>query len=134
MTITRQPEANVVWYALSAEETAQRLDVDVGQGLDGGEIERRLAEYGPNELPTEPPPGKWAVARVQLSNPMNIMGDRTNLVFQNTQVTRGSAAVVVTATGQRTQIGQIAGTVTRTKRSRQPPGSPGHGSRRGNPR
>ena len=34
---------------------------------------RRLAEYGPNELPTEPPPSVWTVARGQLSNPMNIM-------------------------------------------------------------
>jgi hypothetical protein len=61
MTITRQPEANVVWYALSAQETARRLGVDVCQvgvdvcqGLAGGEIERRPAEYGPNQLSLEP--------------------------------------------------------------------------------
>ena len=30
-------------------------------------------EYGPNELPTEPPPSTWTVARGQLVNPMNIM-------------------------------------------------------------
>ena len=29
------------------------------------------------------------------------LGDRTNLVFQNTQVTRGTATIVVTATGTR---------------------------------
>ena len=40
------------------------------------------------------------------------LGDRTNLVFQNTQVTRGSATFVVTATGQATQMGQIADMVT----------------------
>ena len=34
---------------------------------------RRLAEYGPNELASEPPPSRWEVARGQLSNPMNIM-------------------------------------------------------------
>ena len=34
---------------------------------------QRLAEYGPNELPTEPPPSLWVVARGQLANPMNIM-------------------------------------------------------------
>ena len=34
------------------------------------------------------------------------LGDRTNLVFQNTQVTRGSATFVVTATGTATQMGQ----------------------------
>src|SRR5215470_12708896 len=48
------------------------------------------------------------------------LGDRTNLVFQNTQVTRGSAAFVVTATGAATEMGQIAGMVNATKRSRSP--------------
>ncbi len=28
------------------------------------------------------------------------LGDRTNMVFQNTQVTRGSASLVVTSTGE----------------------------------
>ena len=40
------------------------------------------------------------------------LGDRTNLVFQNTQVTRGTATFVVTATGQATEMGQIADMVT----------------------
>ncbi len=48
------------------------------------------------------------------------LGDRTNLVFQNTQVTRGSAELVVVATGQATQMGQIANMVTATKRSKSP--------------
>ena len=242
MTTTKHPE-DVLWYALPAEDVGERIGVDPDQGLDVGEAGRRLAEYGPNELPTEPPPSVWTVARAQLSNPMNIMllivcvasfaiaqvatgvvvlglvtfnvvmgssqelkarasvealaqlqvprarvrrsgqvaevestelvpgdvvlleagdvvpadgrivssaslevqesaltgesapipkdrltlpegeialGDRTNLVFQNTQVTRGSAAVVVTATGSATEMGKIAGMVTATKRSRSP--------------
>jgi Ca2+-transporting ATPase len=48
------------------------------------------------------------------------LGDRTNMVFQNTQVTRGQASFVVTATGQATQIGHIADMVTATKRSKSP--------------
>ncbi|MAT04216.1 MAG: metal-transporting ATPase [Acidimicrobiaceae bacterium] len=48
------------------------------------------------------------------------LGDRTNLVFQNTQVTRGSAELVVVATGQATQMGQIANMVTATKRTKSP--------------
>jgi Ca2+-transporting ATPase len=48
------------------------------------------------------------------------LGDRTNLLFQNTQVTRGTATVVVTATGTGTEMGRIAGMVTATKRSRSP--------------
>lgn len=36
------------------------------------------------------------------------LGDRSNMVFQNTSVTRGTATMVVTETGMHTQIGQIA--------------------------
>ena len=35
------------------------------------------------------------------------------MVFQNTQVTRGTATFVVTDTGQATQMGRIADMVTR---------------------
>jgi Ca2+-transporting ATPase len=48
------------------------------------------------------------------------LGDRTNLVFQNTDVTRGTATFVVTATGQKTEMGRIADMVTATQRSRSP--------------
>ena len=243
MTTTTTPPEQVAWYTLSAQAAAGRLGVDTDQGLSGEQAARLLAEYGPNELPTEPPPSVWVVARGQLANPMNIMllivcgasfaiaqwatavvvlglvlfnvvmgtaqelkarasvealaqlqvpharvrrsgqveelestklvpgdivlleagdvvpadgrivtsatlevqeaaltgesapipkdretlpegeiplGDRTNLVYQNTQVTRGSAAVVVTATGLATEMGKIAGLVTATKRTRSP--------------
>ena len=49
-----------------------------------------------------------------------VLGDRINLVFQNTQVTRGTAAVVVTATGSATEMGRIADMVTSTQRQRSP--------------
>jgi P-type Ca2+ transporter type 2C len=243
MTTVEHPTEDVAWYAQSAADAAGRMGVDPDRGLDADEIQRRLAEYGPNELPTEPPPSVWVVGRAQLANPMNIMllivcgasfaigqvatgvvvfalvvfnvvmgtaqemkarasvealaqlqvpqarvrrsgqveevestklvpgdivlleagdvvpadgriissatlevqeaaltgesapiakdrvtlpeaeialGDRTNLVFQNTQVTRGSAATMVTATGTATEMGKIAGLVTATKRSRSP--------------
>ena len=240
---TQQPGDDLAWYALSARDVTARLGVDTDEGLAAAEVERRLAEYGPNELPAEPPPSMWAVAWGQLVNPMNIMllivvaasfaivqiatalvvlglvlfnvvmgtnqelkarasvealaklqvpharvrrsgqiaelestklvpgdivlleagdvvpadgrivssatlevqeaaltgesapipkdagalpdgevalGDRTNLVFQNTQVTRGTTAFVVTATGSATEMGRIAGMVNATKRSRSP--------------
>jgi P-type Ca2+ transporter type 2C len=37
------------------------------------------------------------------------LGDRTDMVFQNTSITRGTATVVVTATGSDTEMGKIAG-------------------------
>jgi Ca2+-transporting ATPase len=233
----------MAWHTLPAEEVMEVLAVDPDIGLSGDEVQKRLAEYGPNALPTEPPPSVWVVARGQLANPMNIMllivgvasfaigqvatgfvvtalvtfnvvmgsnqelkarasvealaqlhvpqarvrrsdrveaiestqlvpgdvvlieagdlvpadgrivtsatlevqeaaltgesapvakdritltdpevslGDRTNLVFQNTDVTRGTATFVVTDTGTHTQMGRIANMVTATKRSRSP--------------
>ena len=73
MTTTKPPAEPVAWYALSAQDAADRLGVDPDQGLGGEQAARLLAEYGPNELPTEPPPSVWVVARGQLANPMNIM-------------------------------------------------------------
>lgn len=232
-----------VWYALSSEEALAQTHTDAQRGLSPDETDRRLADYGRNEIAAEPPPSPWDVARGQITNPMNIMllivgvaslvigqvptavvvlalvtfnvvmgtnqerkalssvsaladlqvptarvrrsgkveevdaavlvpgdivlleagdvvpadarivtsaslevqeaaltgesapvvkggatlpagelalGDRTNLVFQNTQVTRGSATVVVVATGKGTEMGHIADMVTATKRTKSP--------------
>ena len=70
---TTKPSEQVAWYTLSAQDAASRLGVDPDRGLGGEQAARLLAEYGPNELPTEPPPSVWVVARGQLANPMNIM-------------------------------------------------------------
>ena len=48
------------------------------------------------------------------------VGDRSNMVFQNTAVTRGTATVVITATGMETQMGQIATMLTSVTRTRSP--------------
>ena len=48
------------------------------------------------------------------------LGDRTNMLFQNTSVTRGTASMVVTATGMETQMGQIATMLTSVTRVRSP--------------
>src|SRR5690242_11880292 len=48
------------------------------------------------------------------------LGDRTNMLFQNTSVTRGTGTIVVTATGANTQMGQIATMLTSVTRTRSP--------------
>jgi P-type Ca2+ transporter type 2C len=48
------------------------------------------------------------------------LGDRSNMLFQNTSVTRGTAALVVTGTGMDTQMGQIATMLTSVTRTRSP--------------
>jgi Ca2+-transporting ATPase len=48
------------------------------------------------------------------------IGDRANMLFQNTSVTRGTAAVVATEPGMQTQMGQIATMLTSVTRTRSP--------------
>lgn len=48
------------------------------------------------------------------------LGDRTNLVFQNTSVTRGTATFIVTATGSTTEMGKIADMLQAVDRPRSP--------------
>jgi Ca2+-transporting ATPase len=43
------------------------------------------------------------------------LGDRIDLAFMNTQVTRGSATMVVTGTGMSTEVGHISGMLQQTK-------------------
>jgi len=48
------------------------------------------------------------------------LGDRSNMLFQNTSVTRGTGSMVVTATGMDTEMGRIATMLTSVKRVRSP--------------
>ncbi|HEX5880439.1 MAG TPA: cation-translocating P-type ATPase, partial [Actinomycetota bacterium] len=48
------------------------------------------------------------------------LGDRTNMVFSGTAVTRGRGQAVVTATGMATEMGRIAALLGRTKEERTP--------------
>ena len=48
------------------------------------------------------------------------VGDRTDMLFQNTAVTRGTGSMVVTATGMQTQMGEIATMLTSVTRTRSP--------------
>jgi len=55
-----------------------------------------------------------------LASPETTLGDRTNMLFQNTSVTRGTASILVTATGMDTQMGQIASMLSAVTRTRSP--------------
>ncbi|HYH91940.1 MAG TPA: HAD-IC family P-type ATPase, partial [Candidatus Saccharimonadales bacterium] len=43
------------------------------------------------------------------------LGDRVDLAFMNTQVTRGAGSILVVATGMSTEVGHISGMLQRTK-------------------
>src|SRR3954454_22702601 len=47
-------------------------------------------------------------------------GDQTDMAFMHTPVTHGSGAMVVTATGSDTEVGKIAGMLSRTEREQTP--------------
>ncbi len=55
-----------------------------------------------------------------IGDPETALGDRVNMVFQNTSVTRGTASFVVTATGSATEMGKIAGLLKSVERSDSP--------------
>lgn len=55
-----------------------------------------------------------------LPGPDVALGDRVNMLFQNTSVTRGTATIVVTGTGMETEMGRIAHMLTAVKRTRSP--------------
>jgi len=48
------------------------------------------------------------------------LGDRSNMLFQNTAVSRGTASMVVTGTGATTEMGKIAGMLTGVEPARSP--------------
>jgi P-type Ca2+ transporter type 2C len=75
-TTVEQPSGDLTWYALSAQDVTAQMGVDADTGLTVAEVERRQAEYGPNELPTEPPPSMWVVAREQRLSRLRQGGDR----------------------------------------------------------
>ena len=55
-----------------------------------------------------------------LAGPDVALGDRSNMLFQNTAVTRGTAAMVVTGTGMETEMGKIATMLSAVTRTRSP--------------
>ena len=52
--------------------------------------------------------------------PEAALGDRTDMVFMNTNVTRGTGEFVVTATGMATEVGHISGMLERQSESKSP--------------
>ena len=46
------------------------------------------------------------------------LGDRVDMAFMNTQVTRGAATFVVTSTGMATEVGHISGMLQQTNGGR----------------
>ncbi|HEY6378054.1 MAG TPA: cation-translocating P-type ATPase [Candidatus Dormibacteraeota bacterium] len=84
-----------------------------GRILRAATLEAQEAALTGESAPVAKDPGVLPTSDVAL-------GDRSNMLFQNTSVTRGTASMVVTATGMHTQMGQIATMLTSVTRTRSP--------------
>jgi P-type Ca2+ transporter type 2C len=86
-------------------------------GADGRLVEVASLQVAESSLTGESEPVLKDTATLPAPTPL---GDRTNMVFSGTAVTRGRARAVVTATGMATEMGRIAALLGRTTEERTP--------------
>ena len=94
--------------------------LDAGDSIpaDGRIVEESRLQVAEATLTGESEPvGKSAHPLAAANLPL---GDRDNMLFMNTEVTRGRATMVVTATGMRTEVGAIAALINEVKGERTP--------------
>jgi magnesium-transporting ATPase (P-type) len=86
-------------------------------GADGRLLQAASLSVAESSLTGESEPVLKDSATLPASAPL---GDRTNMVFSGTAVTRGRGRAVVTATGMATEMGRIATLLGRTREERIP--------------
>ena len=111
-TLVLVPAADVVPGDLVQVEAGDIVPAD-GRIIRSATLETQEAALTGESAPVGKDAGVLPSADVAL-------GDRSNMLFQNTSVTRGTASMVVTATGMQTQMGQIATMLTSVTRTRSP--------------
>ncbi|MFC9833804.1 cation-translocating P-type ATPase [Rhodococcus sp. NPDC127530] len=84
-----------------------------GRLLTSATLETQEAALTGESAPVPKDPQTLGAADVSL-------GDRSNMAFQNTSVTRGTATMVVTETGMNTQMGEIASMLSAVAPSKSP--------------
>ena len=68
-SVSDPTSSNVPWHVLDDTEVLARTKSCL-QGLTVREAEARLAEYGPNQLPSKPPPGLALIFIHQFLSPL----------------------------------------------------------------
>jgi Ca2+-transporting ATPase len=86
-------------------------------GVDGRLIQAASLQVAESSLTGESEPVLKDSSTLPAPAPL---GDRTNMVFSGTAVTRGRGRAVVTATGMATEMGRIAALLGRTEEERTP--------------
>jgi len=59
-----------IWHTGECEVLYERFDADPVKGLTDADAKERVAKYGPNELPSSPPPSAWKRIIAQFANPI----------------------------------------------------------------
>jgi P-type Ca2+ transporter type 2C len=85
---------------------------------DGRVLAAATLEVAESALTGESVPVGKGVEPVEASDAP--LGDRTDMVYMNTNVTRGSGEFVVTATGMATEVGHISGMLQHQEESKSP--------------
>ena len=67
------PTATEAWYRTSMQSALQRLGADTASGLSDEEVNRRLAQYGPNELVERSGRSRWEILVEQFSNILTLL-------------------------------------------------------------
>ncbi|MBI2099093.1 HAD-IC family P-type ATPase [Candidatus Uhrbacteria bacterium] len=60
---------SILWHSLSIAEALRELKSSK-RGLEGGEVQRRIKDFGPNELPPPPPKKRWEIFLNQFKSPL----------------------------------------------------------------
>jgi Ca2+-transporting ATPase len=106
------PAEELVPGDVVAVEAGDRIPAD-GRLLDAVQLEVEEAALTGESLPA-----------VKLTGPIEAdevpLGDRLNMAYMNSTVTRGRGELVVTATGMGTEVGQIAGLLNATETDKTP--------------
>ena len=67
------PPITQPWHRLSIEQATQQLAVDPAAGLDAQEVQKRLAQYGPNKLAEKAREPGWKAFLRQYKDLMQII-------------------------------------------------------------
>ncbi len=106
------PAADLVPGDIVAVEAGDIVPAD-GRILTSATLEAQEAALTGESVPVGKDPAALAGADIAL-------GDRSNMLFQNTSVTRGTGTIVITATGMGTEVGRIASMLSEVSRTRSP--------------
>jgi P-type Ca2+ transporter type 2C len=110
--LAQVPAADVVPGDVVAVEAGDIVPAD-GRLISSATLEAQEAALTGESAPVSKDPAVLPGGDVAL-------GDRANMLFQNTSVTRGTGSMIVTATGMQTEMGRIATMLSSVTRVRSP--------------